>query len=182
MSKHTALFARLSFADVSFVQVRALAEYMIACNLDTLSPPFSPMMAGLVVTYAKNLVSADGIGPLNAIFSQFTDSRMQEIHDKLIHARHRLYAHRDALSAKTFTYDNDSPVDPYEVKIQIRKGEPATVLSGVPELPCEFLPFIVELCMLQRARVESELMRIVPIMTKGKRYGPGIYTVGVDFP
>jgi hypothetical protein len=176
-------FARLTITDLAFRQCKALAEHMIDEHLDVLSPLFTPQMAGVVVTYAKNFVSAESFGSLKEPFIRFTDDAMQETHDKLIDARNKLYAHRDAAAARSFIYDNASPRVPYQVRVELRKGETSfTAFRGVPELNPTILPFIIRLCDLQIERVRVEVSRIIPIMTADKTYKAGIYTVGIDFP
>ena len=176
-------FARLNIADLAFRQCKALAEHMIAEHLDATSLLFTPQMAGVVVTYAKNFVSADGIGPVPTLFGSFTDAALQDTHDKLMDARHKLYAHRDATAAQTFTYDDASPVVPYQVRVELRKGETSfTALPAIPELNPTILSFVVRLCDFQSERVRTEFSRIIPIMTAGKTYKAGFYTVGIDFP
>lgn len=156
---------------------------MVNEHSDAHSPLFAPQMAGVVVTYAKNFVSAEGFGSLQEPFISFTDEAMRETHDKLIDARNKLYAHRDAHAARSFTYDDARPIVPYQVRVELRKGETNfTAFRGVPELNPTIIPFIIRLCDLQVDRVRAEVSRIVPLMTAGKTYKAGIYTVGIDFP
>jgi hypothetical protein len=156
---------------------------MAAEHLDALSLLFTPQMAGVVVTYAKNFVSAEGFGSLQEPFTTFTDRSMQETHDKLRHFRNKLYAHRDATAAQSFIYDDVSSVVPYQMRVELRKGETTfTALPAVPELSPTILPFVIRLCDLQSERVRAEFGRIIPLMTAGKSYKAGFYTVGIDFP
>ena len=115
-------FKRLSIADLAFMQANELAKHMIAEQLAPLSLLFSPQMAGIVVTYAKNFVSALGIGPLHQSYSGFVDEDMQATHDRLLQSRHALYAHRDVKASKTFDYDDDSIAESYDVRIRIGRG------------------------------------------------------------
>ena len=116
-------FRHLIITDLAFRQCKALAEHMVAEHLDANSLLFTPQMTGVVVTYAKNFVEAEGFGSLQAPFLSFTDEALQETHDKIMDARHKLYAHRDATAAKDFTYDDNSPVVPYQVGIELRNDE-----------------------------------------------------------
>lgn len=179
----TRRFILLSISDLAFRQCKALAEHIIDEHLDAFSLLFAPQMAGVVVTYSKNFVSAEGFGPLQKPFTIFTDGEIQNAHDKLLHARHKLYAHRDAPAAQSFAYDDPSPIPPYRVRVAFRKGESGfTAIPAVPELNPTILPSVVRLCDLQTDRVREELNQIVPLMTRGKNYQAGFYTVGNDFP
>jgi hypothetical protein len=177
----TRQFVRLNIANLGFQQCRALAEHMVAEHLNALSLLFTPQMAGVVVTYAKNFVSAEGFGSLQEPFTTFNDRSMQETHDRLLHFRDKLYAHRDAIAAQSFIYDDVSSVAPYKMRVELRKGE-FTALPAVPELNPAILPFVIRLCDLQSERVRAEIGRIIPLMTAGKSYKAGLYTVGDGFP
>lgn len=184
IAKLTKLFAKLSIADLAFRQVRALSEHMIQLSPDPLELIFTPQMGGIVVTYAKNFVSSDGMGPLPNHFNTVAQPDLQETHDKLIEARHRLYAHRDLLAAKSFIYDDQSEIKAYQVQIQsFPDGSGVTLLPNVPELNPSILSHIVRLTIVQSEKVKSEFNKIIPIITKGKTYQRNkVYTVGVDFP
>ena len=176
-------FSRLCIADLSFRQCKALSEHMLKEHLDVSCPAFSPQVAGIVVTYAKNFVAGAGFGPLGSSYGKFPEASLQETHDLLIEMRNKVYAHRDVLAAKTFKYEDSRRPDPYEVRLEIREGEPGfTLFPNIPDLITSHLPFIIRLCEFQIERIGDEFRRILPLMTTGKNYQAGVYTIGVDFP
>jgi hypothetical protein len=179
LTKH---FTRLVFADESFRQAKMLADQMITTGLDPYSNLFTPMMTGIVVTYAKNFNEANGMGPVPRLFERFADNVMQETHDKLLKARNELYAHRDVIAAKSFVYDSVPQTSPYQLRIDIKDEGGIVALPSTPELNPEHLPFIVRLCDFQSRRIAIELGKILPLIKGDKTYKPGRYTVGLDFP
>jgi hypothetical protein len=181
--KDTLKFSRLHIADLSFRQVRALADQLTGSPIDPLALTLTPQMAGIVVTYAKNFVGANGFGPLTDLFpesAQFSDSNLAETHEKILEARHRLYAHRDAAAAAKFDYDNESQAEPYQVRISIYEdGSGFTARPNVPELNPAILPSISTLASFQIERIANELKRLWPSVAAHGSFKPGMtYTLG----
>jgi hypothetical protein len=145
------------------------------------SPLYSPMMAGVVVTYSRPFVRSDWLGILPPDFSRCDDGELRSTHHDLIAARHSLYAHTDAKKACDLDLEKGSPT-PFEMRITIKKAGGVDVEPGVVEMLPESLGQVVALCRHQRDRVEAEVRKLWPALTGGRRYAPGTYAVGVDFP
>jgi hypothetical protein len=175
-------FVRLVLARQDFLAVRTLAEMLIAKPVVSEHLIFRPLMAGIVVTYARSFMSNVGIGRLDQPFRSFTDSTMANTHEKLLRCRDGLYAHRDA--SKSFTIHPSSAPDLYTPRIRIDTDDNLKfgVCANAPELNPENLPDVVRLCSLQSDRVEKEIGKLWPVLTEGKKYRRGTYTVGVNFP
>lgn len=122
------------------------------------------------------------MGPVSGLFETFDDKALQETHDKLLKARNEVYAHRDVNAANSFVYDSSPPQSPYQLRIEIKDEGGIIALPSTPDLNPEILSFIVRLCDFQSQRVVAELGKILPLITGEKKYKPGIYTVGIDFP
>lgn len=60
---------RLCIADISFRQAAQLARYIIETGLDAADLKYGPMLAGMVITYAKNFVANAELGTLRAPFN-----------------------------------------------------------------------------------------------------------------
>jgi hypothetical protein len=173
---------KLVIADVSFSQILALCHHMLEHHFKATDPLFPPQMCGLVVTYAKNFVSGTNFGPLPERFRKFNDETFAETHERLIEARHTIYAHRDAEAASNMEFDELGHVVPYQVSVE---WSPTFIAYPVtPELSPDIIPFIARLVKFQSERIcarISELGR--DMVVNGKKYRPyHRYTLGVDFP
>lgn len=187
MKKDTLKFSRLHIAALSFRQVRALSDQLSTSSIDTSALTLTPQMAGIVETYAKNFVGATGFGALTDLFpefAQFSDSGLEATHKKILEARHKLYAHRDALAAANFDYDNESEAEPYQVRISIyADGSGFTARPNVPELNPEILPLVSNLASFQIERIGHELKRLWLRLVEGGAFKPDMtYTLGNVIP
>jgi hypothetical protein len=181
-AKLTKQLVRLNLARLHFNQAKALTEKIIAELTDPLDLTLSPQIAGVVVTYARSFGENDGIGTLPNLFTNFADTEMKETHDLLINLRNKLYAHRDALDSKLFTYHSSVLVEPYKLQIRFEENGDFACNSHAPEMYPANLPRVAQLCRLQDERAEAEIKKLLKVTTKGKKYPAGTYTVGVDFP
>ena len=180
-------FAKLNIADLSFRQVKALADELDSSNIDPLALTFAPQMAGIVVTYAKNFVSATGFGLITDDFPEFghfDDDDHAKTHERLMEARHKIYAHRDKRAAADFEYDDGVSAEAYQVRIKVYDDSSGfTALPNIPDLNPSLLPYVTSLAAHQSVKAGKLIGEMIAKITKGKRYKPGgVYTVGVDFP
>ena len=176
----------LACAELTFSEAQGLAELLQ--NIDhSNSPHFltSPMMAGIVVTYARNFTQSNGMRGLSDVYTNFPDSALQQTHDSLMQARHTIYAHRDytALSQRS---------DPHNPE---QKGHDVTIIFhdeftgfdfdvASPQQDPGTLPEIIRLCMFQRTRISEELKTIIErCLPADHSYVAGVaYKIGNDFP
>jgi hypothetical protein len=173
---------RLNLARQDFEGVKALAEWLIANPVDPLTPIFRPCMAGIVTTYARSFIRNDGIGRLEELFTDFDDDFLKDTHAKLLRLRHAMYAHRDTSTLDSFTYAGSDVGNSYQLRVRIDDSMVVGLCSNAPELNPENLPNVVRLCTLQARRAHDAVAKLLPLVMKGKKYPPRIYTAGVDFP
>lgn len=174
---------RLCIADVSFRQAGLLAQALIANGVDATNMTYTPMVAGMVITYAKNFVEGNEFGTLRSPFTDFQDQAMFEAHHTAMIVRHKVYAHRDVAAAREFQHDDTDPAETYEVRIRLHEdgiGCDATVI--LPDVPTAFLPTFAALCDLQHQRAKTEIRSLVTTVARRGHYSPGDYIVGIDFP
>lgn len=174
---------RRCIAEISFRQAGQLAQHIIETRLDATDLKYGPMLAGMVITYAKNFVENTELGTLREPFIQFRDRAMYEAHHTAMIVRHTVYAHRDLKAGRDFIHDDNDSAETYEVRIQLHDdgvGCSANVL--LPDLPPDFLPHFVELCELQHTRAKNEVRDLVRTARSFGEYGPGVYVVGSNFP
>jgi len=174
---------RLCIADISFRQEGQLAQYIVETRLDAADLKYGPMIAGMIVTYAKNFVENAELGTLRKPFTQFSDRAMYEAHHTAMIVRHKVYAHRDLKAGLEFTHDDKELAETYEVRIRLHDdgiGYGANAL--LPDLPPDFLPSFIKLCELQHTRTKNELNALVKTVRNLGEYSAGDYVVGRDFP
>jgi hypothetical protein len=180
IEKQVLAFKRLNLADLCFARAGGLAQHIIETQPDPLEWLYSPMIAGMVVTYMKPFVQADGLGVLPSSFSQFTDLVLGETHKLLAEARHKLYAHQDVMTASSFvTQDGTTP---FEMSIRFDGTNRYALSPGAIEIGPASLPDIVRLCAHQQLEIKKAINAAWKALTGGKNYPPGTYRVGVDFP
>ncbi len=173
-------FKRLNLAGLCFDQAQALARHLIQAKPDPTQYLYSPMVTGVVVTYMRPFMEAEGLGALPAEFERFTDHDLQEAHDQLKESRNQLYAHRDVRNGAALpTLDGTIPFD---MDIEFDGSQSYKLMPGVIEIPPENLPDFVRLCEFQRQRITAKITKAWPSLTGSKTYAPGKYKVGVDFP
>jgi hypothetical protein len=59
-------------------------------------PLYTPLLSAIIVSYAKPFTDNQGLGVLKKHWRQFAHSKWAESHDRILKARHELYAHSDA--------------------------------------------------------------------------------------
>ena len=173
-------FKRLNLADLCFARAGGLSQHIIETQPDRLGLLYSPMIAGVVVTYMKPFVRADGLGILPQAFSKFTDFVLGETHKHLEEARHNLYAHQDVQNASGFVTEDGST--PFEMWIRFDGTNRYALRPSVIEIGQDTLHDIVRLCAHQQSEVNKAIIAAWPALTGGKTYPPGQYQVGVNFP
>lgn len=174
-------FKRLNLADSCFKKAEALARYLDDLKPDTADLIYSPMVAGIVVTYMRPFVQSDGLGKLESDFEQFDDEDLTGMHNQLKESRHKLYAHQDFQAGTTLSTTDGSI--PFEMEIEfedITKGY--TMAPGAVEIDPSNLTTIVRLCQHQKTRITRKINNLLPQLTGRKSYAAGRYTVGVNFP
>lgn len=178
--KQVLAFKRLNIADLCFARAGALAQHIIDTKPDPLDFLYSPMIAGVAVTYMKPFVSALGLGSLPPSFCQFIDLVLGEAHRTLMDARRKLYAHQDVQSSSSFVTEDGST--PFEMWIEFDGTNRYALRPAVIEIGQDILPDVVRLCAHQRIEVNKGIKAAWPCLTSGKSYSSGSYEVGVDFP
>jgi hypothetical protein len=109
---------RLTVASDSFQQCLSLLAHMEGAELRIDSDLYAPMIAGVIVTYAKNFNDAAGLGPLPDFFTRFPSTHLRAAHAKLLEARNQVYAHRDARAHLFKSHNGRTVAYPVEVTIE----------------------------------------------------------------
>jgi hypothetical protein len=173
-------FKRLNLAGLCFDRAGALAKHILDTSPDPTQLLYSPMVAGVVVTYMRPFVSGNGLGPLPQDFSTFADTDLHDTHQRLVESRHKLYAHQD-LQASTSFPTEDGGI-PFDMEIEFSDLNGYTLKPGAIEVSSSTLEDAVQLCNFQRQRVSQAVEALWPTLTADKTYAKGSYKVGLNFP
>jgi hypothetical protein len=174
--------ARLAVASDCFQQCLSLLKHIQELNLDEDSDIWAPMFAGVVTTYARSFISAEGLGPLAASYSKFPDTRLDSAHKKMIEARNMFYAHQDITHSKKHSKSSTVPI---RVFVNLKPTLDGFLFTPMlVELSLARLPDIVELIQFQLERLIKDLSTKNSIIIDFDRpYDlDHTYELGVDFP
>ncbi len=178
--KQLKMFKRLMLGKLCFQRAAALAEHMLKTRPEPLGLVYSPMVTGIVGTYMRPFMSANGLGSLPPEFEKLPTPILQEYHDHVKEARHKLHAHHDLLSAATFTIESGE--QPLCMKVRFDGTSTLALQPDLPEIGEHTFPHIVQLCQMQEKRCTMAIQELWPSLTSGKQYQIGMYVVGLDFP
>jgi len=174
--------ARLVVASDSFQQILALLGHMTELKLGINSDLYSPMMLGVVTTYARNFNASTGMGPLLRSYTKFPDTNLTTAHDKIIEARNKIYAHRDSSHQSV---KSNSEVSPYRIFVELKPTLDGFNFTPVlTDIPPDRIPDIIALVDFQHKRVIKDLSVKNELITNfSKEYDLGkTYEWGVDIP
>jgi hypothetical protein len=88
---------RLIIAISNFDAVINACDMLIDGNVDQNASYYRIFTAGIVVSYMRPFLRADGLGPLPQEFQEFPDNPdLKELHEDLKHGRHWVFAHHSA--------------------------------------------------------------------------------------
>ena len=176
------MLKRLILAHRCFTQITALCDHLAANKITQIDSIYTPCIAGISVTYMKPFVQSKGLGPLPNSFRKFDDLLLKHTHERLEESRNRIYAHSDVENAHILQYDNPEPVRPYEIRVELKVGEPPTFCPMLPDLNAALGIHVRRLCVLQAERAGKKMNEIMALMNTGKEYKAGSYILGENFP
>ena len=174
--------ARLVVSSDSFQQCLALLGHMTELKLGINSDLYSPMMSGVVTTYARNFNASTGMGPLPRSYTKFPDAKLTVAHGKIIEARNKIYAHRDA---SHHSVEPSSDISPYRLFVELKPTLDGFNFTPVlTDIPPDRIPDIITLVDFQHKRAIKDLSAKNELITDfGKEYDLGrTYEWGVDIP
>lgn len=72
------------------------SRYQSGSKMGMDNPLYQPLLSAIVVSYAKPFIDNDTVGKLRKRWSQFDNPRWAAAHERILKARHELFAHSDA--------------------------------------------------------------------------------------
>jgi hypothetical protein len=119
---------------------------------------------------------------VEVITQDFDDGHLEDTHSKLLRLRHWAYAHRDVLAGGSFSKSTgDNATECYRLQVRVDNSGKFSLCSNAPELNPKNLPNVIRLCDVQSERVHNAVVELLRLVIK-RKYPPGTYTAGIDFP
>lgn len=180
---------RLVHADKCFRQILRLCKFLESSNLSEREEAFTPVMAGICVTYAQPFWTNEGLGSLPAHFREFPpESQLPDreeyirIHNGLLTGRDWIHEHFD--HSKLALRQGNDPLRGRvgEMTVTLSAGGGITFAEAEPIWTQEELRMIAALCRFQSNRVVAEAKTLVTQLCAGKAYKLGAYVLGERFP
>ena len=123
---------------------------------------YYPLFSSIIICYARPFTNNEPYGALSKKWVKFNDPRLQEVHDKIMSARHELIAHSDLKARKAFIVTPGYPVGNKNLK----SGEIGTQIS-MYFFPIQFFNFVHETATDLLKRIGSEIERLVDDLYRG---------------
>jgi len=156
---------------------------MISEKIDGNNEIYTCMMSGVVVTYAMNFNSANGLGSLPNSYGKFSNKNLYTAHSKLLNSRNTVYAHRDKKS-HTFI-DEEGEAHNYPVSVHLDLETEQFLFSAhLVDISSSRISDIITLITFQLERLQKDLdSKVVNIVDDISKYKFDTkYYLGVDFP
>jgi hypothetical protein len=171
----------LFWAEIHMRQALYGCRHMLALR-DVSTELKDCVLTGIVVTYARSFGENQGLSAIGSEFRNFTDRRLQVLHEALLQARDAIYAHRDMLNLGVRLSMDLSREEVQKIGIHISpKGEARWTVKG-PGLPPDRLHDIEHLCDFQMKRFHEASTKMLQHFCKDKVFIPGDYILGETFP
>jgi hypothetical protein len=146
---------------------------------------YHTLSAGLIVSYARPFMDAEGLGPLHQKYSKFDgEPFLGEYHKAVMAARNSIYAHFSPIEAGRLV--RRSPASGLgqgkKPKLTIRNGKVDSV--GVPTVgyAATSLANLQQLCVFQVHRLIKDTIGLLEHLRGSDQYEDGDYELGVSFP
>jgi hypothetical protein len=173
-------FRALCWAEIHMREALQTCEHLSA--LKSPSQDLSQCIyAGIVISYCRSFGSNQGLSPLSSDFCNFLDPQQKKLHKILLHARDKIYAHRDLSNKGEYLPPGLQKEDFQPIEIHITESELRWHVKR-PGLQEAYLPDIATLCKFQIDRINSASTQMLRHCYSEKSYSPGVYVLGDTFP
>lgn len=116
---------------------------------------YTPILNAIIICYARPFTNNKPFGPLDKIWSVFSDKRHQEIHYDLIRFRHKMIAHSDFNVRKVIVYPKHVAMD-HPMKFQ---SPEVSVAVSFKALSLEYIKEVRVVCFDLGSRLNSEIKK-----------------------
>jgi hypothetical protein len=140
------------------------------------------LLAGIGAAYSRSFTQSDGISSLDAKFTRFTSSELQQRHDWLIEMRNHQLAHKNRLWEQKMAADIGIKDEISKITVTVSKdGDTEWEVNRI-HFPNVQFSRIKTLCEFQRARLIEESDRMLKHFLESPEVTAGIYDLERDFP
>ncbi len=172
---------RWALADHAFREADALAKHILDSKMEPGTHLFSACVAGVVVSYCRPFMGAEGLGPLPLEMRQFTGEKFEPMlmrtHETLFEARNKLVAHFDRLHGEERFKNGEYHFSPSEVIFDLRSVGTEVTTTGTHLHPV-LLEHAHGLFLFQMERVGAKLGGFgAELLLKHQRFGKYTFKV-----
>jgi hypothetical protein len=184
MSEKSKILAlkRLVLAHITFQQVIASCDFLIAHDSDEHSQFYGPFFSGICVSYMRPFMSAEGLGPLPKSYEEFpSDTAYAKTHADLKNGRNWAYAHNSPQQAAGLLQNEKEKEEHQRIRFSFNQNG---ITFSPPEVTWSKsrLGAIAQLATFQIQRIMEDVHPLMKNLASGKSYDHGIYILGETFP
>jgi hypothetical protein len=141
---------------------------------------YHALSAGLIVTYAKPFMEANGLGPLPAKYQQFPgEQKLAWTHEDVMRGRNSIYAHFSPGEASQMVPGSEEVSNP---RVTFESGKLIKMEMLVTGWKPENLNNFYDLCFYQCGRLLADSDALVRHLKGADDYPDGVYQLGISFP
>jgi hypothetical protein len=173
---------RVILAHTTFQQVIAACEFLISHDSDEHAQFYGIFFSGICVSYMRPFMSAECLGPLPAGYSTFPNAPDHaRTHEDLKNGRNWAYAHNSPDQAAGLLANTQEQEEQKRIRFFL---DSRGITGHPPEVtwPKSHLPAIVSLCRFQIHHVKRDVDDLLKHFGKAKKYKPGEFIIGENFP
>jgi len=148
------------YAEESFKQVKAAAEYILQTPIAENDPVFYPLITAVYVLYGKPFGPNNGAGRLN---KDIVPTEFLELHKTLLDHRNQTYAHTDATRLE---FQDMGKVN--QVRLVVRRQTDKSLFCSQLQASHPLIPHIIDLC--QQLQEKARVKKIELIKKYEKRF------------
>lgn len=170
-------FLIYALAHEAFKEAGALAEHLLGMEPPPDKTLFAACVAGIVTSYCRPFMDADGLGKLPPEMEKFETMELEAIHADVFEFRHKFSAHFDLKHSEKTARRGSFSRPLGEVQLTLRDDD-FEVRTNAASLSPKTVQTIRTLCAYQMERVSNRLEKFaVEIRDKEKRIGEFVYRV-----
>jgi hypothetical protein len=137
---------------------------------------------GIVISYSRSFGENNGLSAMDSKFCSFPYPQQKRLHDRLLHARNTIYAHRDLVNGGEYLSTDLQKEDFQSIEIHIAESGLFRWHVKRPGLREADLQDIAALCKFQIERINHASTKMLGHLCSEKSYPPGTYVLGDTFP
>jgi hypothetical protein len=165
--KHTKkALLRTVFAKAAIGRVITVCDYINKNKLTSESPIYYQLVTSIFILYARPFGGNNGVGEIHEKFKKYDTDEKRNLHDMLIHGRHKFFAHFDA-NTPLYNEKRQNPIahlfkinvivedmNDGSVELHARTIEPILTLDTIPRIKILAEDLLNALCLDENKLLE----------------------------